>query len=324
MSFDDNSQLVLAIDGGGSKTACAVARYDESTGWQVLGRGHGGPSNPSAVGIDTAREAILQATHAAHAEVGSPLGTAQRAVIALAGTLRDDMREEMQSVVDSLGLAAAVRVVPDLLPILYAASPTGTGVGLISGTGSVGFARNHQGQLKVVGGWGYLLGDEGSGYWLGREALRGLLARMTLGEPLNPLDEKLLEQSSATSIDDLKRYVYTSSDPRQQIARLARLVVQQAEGTAASPVAISLLDRCSQSLAQLARDAARHLGDSTDYFTIAAAGGLLTGSPTLLSQLEVHLQRLGLRQKIVNVSDPLAGCFALSRDPAFTQPLVVV
>jgi glucosamine kinase len=313
--------LVVVVDGGGSKTACAVARFQEPQGWQILGRAVSGASNPSAVGLPAALEAVGDAVRQAYVDADCKVGEAERGVFALAGTLRSDLRHTMQEGIESLALANEVRVVPDLLPILYAASPTGEGVGLIAGTGSVAFARNAQGELRVVGGWGYLLGDEGSGYYLGREALRGLLARLARGETLGPLDMALCRELGVSRSDDIKRVVYSAADPRQQIARLARHVVEQAESTPADETASQLLDHCAECLAQLTREAVPHTRPGA---AIALSGGLLTGSRTLVGRLSAQLESAGIDNPIKLILDPLEGCLALTRDSAFAQPLAVV
>ncbi len=313
--MNDDSGLVAVFDGGGTSTRAALARLDPEGNWQVLGRGSAGASNPSAVGIEGATAAVSRAWQQAVADAGMENIVAERAVVALAGAMREDIRQQMTTALGGVGLANEIRVVPDLLPILYAVRPDGQGVGVIAGTGSVAFARDAEGRLTVRGGWGYLLGDEGSGYWLGRQAIRRLLDRLERRVPPDSLDRALLESLGVASIEGVKRAIYAADDPRLAVAGVAPLVVAEGERAGGE-----LLATCAESLAELV---AGFASNQQGQFSIAASGGLFTGSATLATRFQQAIAARLVDAEVVVVTDPLAGCLALSRKEEFRRPLVV-
>src|SRR5689334_7188097 len=152
--------LVIGVDGGGTKTSAWLARLSPSC-HGPLGRGQAGPGNPRAVGFETAPRNIGLAIDEAFAAAGIPPVTLARACLALAGADRPAERAQLEAWGSQRHLAEQLIVTNDAEPILAAGAENGWGVALICGTGSFAFARNAAGQTARCGGWGYLLGDEG-------------------------------------------------------------------------------------------------------------------------------------------------------------------
>ncbi len=128
--------------------------------------------------------------------------------------------------------AEQVAIVSDVLPILAAGTPNCCGIALIAGTGSIAFGRTADGRTKRCGGWGYLLGDEGSGYSVGRSALSHALRELEsecLWQPNSLTEVDAEELNGKTSVVELTKAVYTSDDPRSFIASLAPVVAAAAE-----------------------------------------------------------------------------------------------
>lgn len=316
--MSDHSEIVAVFDGGGTTTRAALTRFTAEGSWEILGRGSAGPGNPSVVGVMGATAAVVEALRQARIDGGLHDHLVGRAVVALAGTLRDDVRDQMAGALAEKSLAREIRVVPDLLPILYAARSDGQGVGVIAGTGSVAFANDVDGRLNVRGGWGYLLGDEGSGYWLGRAGIRRLIGRLERSLPQDSLDKALLEHLGVANVGGVKRAIYGADDPRQVISSVAPLVVAEELGEPSA--AADLLTECAESLAGLVEGLAP---SQQSPFTVAASGGLFTGSKILTSRFEQAIAARHPHAKVVLVTDPLEGCLALSRDEEFRRPLLV-
>jgi N-acetylglucosamine kinase-like BadF-type ATPase len=153
-------RLLLGIDGGGSSTRAAIA---DSSG-AVLGKGQAGSSNYQSVGFAAATWALHEAIDAAHMDAGIESHTRfDAACFGLAGAGWPDDQRRFTAWAAEYGIAINVRCVSDAEIILAAGTPEQWGVALISGTGSVCWARSPDGSSVRVGGWGYLLGDEGSG-----------------------------------------------------------------------------------------------------------------------------------------------------------------
>ncbi|QCP00786.1 ATPase [Arthrobacter sp. 24S4-2] len=152
---------------------------------------------------------------------------------------------------------AKVTVVHDSR-LLLAAGGASTGVAVIAGTGSAAWGKNAQGEEARAGGWGYLLGDEGSGYWLGREAVRHSLRRMNQGLEPDELTTALLRSCNVDDPNKLIALFHAPETGRRYWAQQARLVVEAANAGHAPSQA--LVEQAGADLAGLAAQALRKLG----------------------------------------------------------------
>src|SRR5687768_9453320 len=167
------NDLVLGVDGGGTKTAAWLAIADADPGDdKPIGRGIAGPGNPRAVGFETALSNINAAIHEAFRTAQLPVRKVQAACLALAGADRPAERNRLEQWCTEQDLAGCLVLTNDADPLLAAASRDNFGIALIAGTGSFAFGRDREGQTARCGGWGYLLGDEGSGYSIALTGLR--------------------------------------------------------------------------------------------------------------------------------------------------------
>src|SRR5258706_11713438 len=156
------NDVVVGMDAGGTKTrAFAVTRAG-----LIVGRGAGGGANLlSSPDPQGSIAAALREALAAKVPAG--------VVLASAGGEREADRAKGGAIIAALvGPDVAVEVTHDAKAALYAGNPAGCGVVLISGTGSIAYGRDDQGTEARCGGWGYLVGDEGSAVWMGQEGLR--------------------------------------------------------------------------------------------------------------------------------------------------------
>ena len=128
--------LILGIDSGGSKTIAWLARWGEAAEPEVLGRGTAGPANPLSVGFAEAGKNLGAAVTSAFAAAGIPRQTVASAVLAAAGSDREENRRGLLLWGEETSLAARFQVVHDAWPVLAAGTPHGWGIAVISGTGS--------------------------------------------------------------------------------------------------------------------------------------------------------------------------------------------
>jgi glucosamine kinase len=159
----------LGIDGGGTKTTCAVG--DER---RLLATATAGASNIVRVGERQARESLLQAVRQACVAAGITPAQVQRTCVGGSGAARPEMSTAVGRILGEI-LAGPIDVVGDMEIALEAAVGEGPGVAVIAGTGSIAYGRNARGETARVGGWGFAVGDEGSAHWIGREAVRAVL-----------------------------------------------------------------------------------------------------------------------------------------------------
>ena len=316
----ERSQLCLIVDGGGSKTACRIVERSMA-GTGILGNGQSTGSNPAELGIEAAAASIQTAIKLAATQAGlAPSADFDRAALAIAGTLNEPLRQGLEDAITA-GLAVRrCRVFPDILPPVLAAGTSGPAIGLIAGTGSVAVARGADGRYSTAGGWGYLLGDEGSGYAIGRELLRAALVQLeSAASSLTPLTTRVLKELRVESIADIKREVYGSSQPRRTIASLARLLVAPDESVDAEGQPI--LQVAAANLARLALRTSERLDVEWQALPVAAAGGLFAADGIMREIFARELHNLRHKGAIAFVDDPLDACLALLDDDVFNAPL---
>ena len=309
-----HGQHVIAVDGGGTKTVACLATITGSGAEGIIGRGASGPSNPHAVGMPQALNHLGQAVEAAFASAGLPLASVLAACLGMSGMGRAEERERLEAWNQEFRLARFFRIVHDAEPVLAAGTPDNWGIALIAGTGSLAFGRNPGGAEARTGGWGYLFGDEGSGYWLGVEALRAAARAADGRDASTRLLEQLLVHFEVDRPEQLVQAVYPQAGDRAAIAALAQIVLENAgEGDA---VAQSIVKRAAGDLSDMVETLARRLKMETAQFPLALTGGLLLAADRLRQQLAEELQRRGLRLDARVVHEPVLGSLRLAREVA--------
>jgi N-acetylglucosamine kinase-like BadF-type ATPase len=285
------TELVVGVDGGGSKT---VAVAIDGSGRET-GRAVAGSSNYTAVGGATAAAQVLRAVTDAVRQAGGTLPV--RAVWAgLAGIDRPGARDEIRPLL--IPLANEIRLSNDA-ELNFGALPRGEGVVLIAGTGSIAFGRNGAGATSRAGGWGHIFGDEGSGYDLGRRALRAAAQAADGRGPATTLLPRIL---AAWELDQPMAMIgraHGAAD-KAEIAALAGVVFAAAKDRDAA--ARTIIRQAATELAKTAIAAAEPL--KLDVVPMALAGGLLTGEAGYRARVLRAIRRLGSIGEVVIVSDP--------------------
>jgi N-acetylglucosamine kinase-like BadF-type ATPase len=244
-----SGDLLLGVDGGAATQAVLA-----DLGGRLLGRGRGPESNHHRVGLEKAHEAIVTAIEGAFLSAFGPRARAEAgrqrvaaACFGLAGVDGPADEERHAAWARDRGFAARLRIVNDTELILAAGAPDGWGIALVSGTGSNCLARAADGRTVRVGGWGPLLGDEGSGYQIGLSALR-VAAQAADGRRLVPgFLEKVLVHWSLPGPDALLPHVYAAETTHADVAGLAGPVMDLA--AAGQPDARRIVDEAAASLA---------------------------------------------------------------------------
>ncbi|MDX2007461.1 MAG: BadF/BadG/BcrA/BcrD ATPase family protein [Meiothermus sp.] len=259
-------EVVAGIDGGGTKTLVALCTPEG----RVLGLGRGGPSNVDDVGIATATQSIGAALDAACTEAKVGLEVLSSTFFGMAGVVSEEDRAIVQGIAQNLGLSGQSGIDHDCRIALAGALSGRPGIVLIAGTGSSCFGRNQQGEVWRSGGWGYLVSDEGSSYWLGREALVRVVRAVDGRDPPTALQPRLLEVLRVNHTDRLLHRLYVEGLSRSELAALAPQVIAAADegDTAAS----QLLNQGGRLLVECVAAVAQQLELSDS--ELAVVGGL--------------------------------------------------
>jgi N-acetylglucosamine kinase-like BadF-type ATPase len=304
-------EFVIGVDGGGTKTVAWLAPLADEASGQRLGCGRAGPGNPRAAGLEVAQRNIDAAIDAAFAEAQLPRATVAAACLCLSGAGRAPEQKSMTAWATARGVARVTRVTGDAEPILAAASPENWGIALISGTGSLAWGRSRDGRVARSGGWGYLMGDEGSGYAIVLAGLRAAVQAADGRGPSTSLLQTFQQRLDAARPSDLIARVY---DPAMTRARLAELATDVLQAAATDKVAESILVSAAAELATMVAALLEPLQLANAAFPLALSGGVLLHHQSLRQRLLAALQAVSATPSSVTlVPDPARGAVALAR-----------
>jgi N-acetylmuramic acid 6-phosphate etherase len=300
------TNFLLGIDGGGSKTVVLLAGPDA----RVLGRGAAEAANYQVAGMDRACAAIMRAVAAAFADARIAPGPAGAVCLGLAGAGRTEDQTLFRAWAAQQWPGARVTIASDAELVLAAGTPQGWGLALICGTGSIAYARDQAGRSARAGGWGHLLGDEGSGYAIGLAALRAVARAADGRGPPTSLTGTILAHWSLAAPQDLIRRVYREDRSNAEVAALARLV----EGAAANgdATAQQIIAGACRELALMLHAAAGQL-DMRGPLPCALAGGLIVNRPVLARGVCTMAADLGLAlDPVACVAEPALGAIGIA------------
>ena len=293
--------VYLGVDAGGSHTTVVLADAELRVLARVEGPASamrpGGGGKSAAVIADTTRRAALQAG------VALP---AQWMGVGAAGAGRDIEQQELEEALLATDLAGEVRVVSDGEAALRSAFGTEPGMLISAGTGSIAYARDAGGRLHRAGGYGWQMGDEGGGYWMGRRALAAAGAQRDGRGEGSTLGSRLLGALGLRDFDDLVRWAATATPP--QVASLAPHVVSAAaEG---ERVAQAIIHEGAGALGDLVRVLLSRFPNAGPV-PLATGGGLLRPESPLLTALRSNLagDPVALAHRPV---DPALGALSLA------------
>ncbi|WP_404454512.1 N-acetylglucosamine kinase [Oceanobacillus kapialis] len=299
----------IGIDGGGTKTHAVLA---DGTG-KVIAQAMGGPSNPNAVG-ETELVAMFQTLFSKLDDANQNiLSQVKRLYAGIAGAGNPANQTMLKDILSSLLPHTLVRVEPDAVCALYSGTYGQAGIVQIAGTGSITYGINEAGEQARVGGWGYLFGDEGSGYAIGKaavtEALKSVDGR---GEPTILL-ELLYEHFHVFHPQDLIKSIYQADQPKSVIAPLSRIVFQayfQGDKTA-----YAILQEAAEDIASQIMALYRTLFTDTEKIKVVLCGGVFqekTVMPWLLKEkLEPNAALSLVQPELPPVAGSLIGAYKM-------------
>jgi N-acetylglucosamine kinase-like BadF-type ATPase len=295
---------VVGIDAGGTKTVGLLADGDG----RVLAEARGGGANLQTHGelqVEKVFDGVLETLTG-----GAPVDAL---CLGIAGVDRAGDEATIRSILRRLGHRERARVVNDAAIALVAGAPERFGIVVLAGTGSIAYGVDRKGRVARSGGFGYLLADEGSAYWLGRAALRAAVRAADGREPETQLRPLVLQELGVASIAELVPLVYEERGlPKQRIAGLAHLVERAAAGGDAA--AGRLLDQGAAELALAARAVAARL-ELEPPFPVVLAGGAFRACPELAERLTHGLGLSGAELRRLE-GEPALGAVTLALDLA--------
>ncbi len=284
-----SARFVLGIDGGATKTLAAVLDLES----EAVHLGQGGPSNEDAVGARSAVNALLGAADQAIERAGVASGRLDTAVLALSGTDTDGVARHLRSA--RSGQEDWI-VVNDVVAAWAAATGARAGVGVISGTGSNVLGVGTDGRAWRAGGWGHLLGDEGSGYWLGIESIKAALRDRDGSGPETALSGAAERFFGVRSVEAVTARVYSTKPlGKSEIAAFATETAKcAARGDA---VARELFERGAEELGRQIAVVIRQTGLEGS-FPVGLIGSAFKAGAVFVEPLELAVHELAPQAKV--------------------------
>jgi len=259
-------RLYLGVDGGQSSTKAVIG--DEAR--RIIGSGVGGPCNHAAAGEGRARleRGVRESLEAACGDAGLDAAAVcfEAACFGMSGG-----PEDKHAILAPILRTRRLIVTTDAVIALAGATSAGVGIAVIAGTGAIAFGRNAEGRVARAGGWGYVFGDEGSGFDTVRQAMRAALRMEEGWGPPTRLRAALLGATGARDANDMLHRFYGDEWPRARVAALGPLV--DAAALEGDGVAIEILSRAAQELALLTAAVRRQLWKPGEAVEVATIGG---------------------------------------------------
>jgi N-acetylglucosamine kinase-like BadF-type ATPase len=270
-------RYVLGIDAGGTKTRAILADEDA----RVVGGALGGGANLRTHGeleVEKVLHAVIEEARAG--------GNASPEALALgiAGADRPADEAVLRGILRRIGFRDRVVVTNDARIAFVAGSPERVGLALVCGTGSIAWGRNRAGEIARSGGWGWHLGDEGSGFWIGERAIRDVLRAADGRGRATSLDRALSEHFEIARPDQILHAIYDREFPRTKVARFAPRVAEAA--FAGDEVAKAILSDAAGELVRAATSVRERLRLEDSPYDVVLSGGTVAAVPALAADVE--------------------------------------
>ena len=297
---------LLGVDGGGTKTIALIARDNG----EIVGRGKGGPANILFNTQEEVHSAIVEAIEQALAVAEIEGEQVAQGVFGVPAP-QDIFAHSLSSLLPNANISFLGEA-----PIAFASgSDKSFGLLLIAGTGSFSWGRSEDGCIATTGGGGAAFGDEGSGFDLGRMALREISKMYDGRGPETLLAEKVNCLIGSNSFDGILSYVYGKQDKRSYRSRISALAPAVLDaGKEKDLVACQIIDHAAFELELLVVTCARKLNMFTRHTDLVLTGGVLRhGGPLLDTLLSRLAKSLPNALPIIPEIEPAAGAIKLAK-----------
>ena len=299
-----NMSYIIGIDGGGTKTAGILAT---ETG-EIVAKVQAGPSNYHVVGIEQTQAVLTEIISKLSTKVDNIQLESLSFCIGMAGLGREEDKKAIGQICDEIGINEDRILTHDAHIALVGGTGKQAGVIVISGTGSIVYGINESGPEVRTGGWGYLLGDEGSGYDIALKGLQAIARASDKRGMPTLLTDLILKKLELNAPNELIRWTHSAS--RDEIAQLAGVVFEAAEMS--DEKAAQIIDNAFSELACAVETVTVQL-EFTQLFDIVFSGGILLNQPLLADKLQRWIEKIIIGSAVVRPKhEPAYGAVLLA------------
>lgn len=296
---------VIGIDGGGTKTKAILA--DEKA--NILAQLTEDASNYHVVGKKQTAKVLSTIFHRFNLSYGISVEKCRSICIGMAGLGRTDDKAVIQSLCSEMGISQNLILTHDAKIALIGGTIKNHGVILNSGTGSIAYGISPSGKEARAGGWGHLLGDEGSGYYIAIRGLKAVIRTHDGRAEKTLLTELILDRLNFDSPDSLVRWIH--SVDKRDIASLASPVFRAA--SKGDSVAKEIIKKAADELTLTAKTVIEKLSLTQNEFEIVLSGGIFENQPDFVSTIQKRLKFIAKNAKIhLPIHEPAFGAIILA------------
>lgn len=270
-------KYIMGVDGGGTHSRLLVTDLKGNEIYQGIGKS----TNIESNALETVKKNFLDLFQEFHNRTNYSKEECLSVCIGTAGADTPESMDLINDLIGNLGYHCFIEVMNDSEIALAAETKGKPGIIIISGTGSIGFGVNEYGEKWRVGGFGYLVGDEGSGYWVARKGIGAALQDFDHSGPKTILTEMLKEQFKLERLDKILDFIYNTN--KSEIAKLATLVIQGCEQE--DIVSKEILHKAAYYLSRMVKTLVKELKMEKQSYPVIYGGGFLTNSPGLCSTI---------------------------------------
>lgn len=286
---------IIGIDGGGTKTVLKLADLEG----KLILENEGGSCNINSMGEEAVESMIKELIASTMLKSSIKLKEVKAICIGTAGVDTDKDKLILEQIIRNCGFENKIIAVNDSEIALYGGVGKEEGIILISGTGSICFGKNAEGESKRAGGWGHLIGDEGSAYYIGINALNKIIKGYDEIEEKTVMTDIILDYLKLKTAEDLIEFVYRSGAGKSDIAALAKLVDKAyKEG---DTLAEEILLKSAFELFLISKAVIDHLKLNNKDITLAINGSVITKNELIYSEFNRLLKKNYPRIKVEKV-----------------------
>ena len=296
---------IIGIDGGGTKT---LGLLTTETGERIA-HVQAGPSNYHVVGETETKNVLTEVVTGLLTQADIPTTSCPTFCLGMAGLGRAEDKKVIGQICNEIGINNARILTHDAHIGLVGGTGKQEGVIIISGTGSIVYGINGRGEETRAGGWGYLIGDEGSGYDIARKGLQAIARATDDRDMPTALTNHILKRLELNEPSELIRWVHAAK--RDEIAQLAQLVFHTAE--TGDTITTRIINSAADELVLAAAAVIKRL-TFTAPFDIVLSGGNLVHQPMFADKLRTRLAAIApMAEVILPRHEPVYGAVLLAQ-----------
>lgn len=275
---------IIGIDGGGTKTKLTLCDLEG----KVLSTYVAGPSNILSSGYETAK-ASLNTLFRSVIEEGYTLEACEGLCIGAAGAGRDHIKTQIEQMIRALGYNGKLIITHDAETALVGGTGGSGGILIIAGTGAICYGQDEEGKTHRVSGWGHIVGDEGSAYYIGVKIIDAVMRAYDGRGNQTLLTTSLLETMGIGGEEEIIKVIYQLHMTKKEIAEYAILIDKACK--AGDKVALSIADQVIYELVEDVLAVERQLDFKAEKVDVVINGSVLVSNDYIREGFKARLHK---------------------------------